>query len=230
MSVLGASGEAVLMQRAGENDGFVWWQQRHYLSPDLYAGVTTDIQAAMESRRIWFLTGDWFNPDVRAVFDRLELDFPVQQVLGQCDRAWCYLAQLMEAPPLQSPQRFGAEMAFWGIDVDRVTDAAIQTRLWWRVEQTPDADYSTSLQLLDGGGMLVAQKDGPIMHYGVDTVQTSQLEAGRIYVDWRTLDLPPDLVPGEYRLALVVYQPWDGTRLALPDGSESAMLQAVTIP
>ncbi len=55
-------------------------------------------------------------------------------------------------------------------------------------------------------------------------MQTSQLEPGKIYIDWRTLDLPPNLAPGAYRLDLVVYQSWDNTRLTLPDGSDSLTL------
>ncbi len=136
----------------------------------------------------------------------------------------------MEAPPFASPQRFGAHMDFWGADVDSVTREAISTRLWWRVEQTPSFDYSISLRLLDGSGALVAQSDGPINHYGAQIVQTSALEPGKIYIDWRTITPPPDIAPGSYSLALVVYQSWDNTRLTLPDGSDSFTVYTFTMP
>ena len=84
--------------------------------------------------------------------------------------AGAIIAQLMEAPPLTSAQRFGANMDFWGVDVDSVTPTEIKTRLWWRVEQAPDKDYSISLRLLNADGALVAQSDGPINHYGAQIV------------------------------------------------------------
>jgi hypothetical protein len=62
--------------------------------------------------------------------------------------------------------------------VDSVTGTEINTRLRWRVSQPPSLDYSIGLQLLNGAGMLVAQNDGPIQHYGVETVQTSGLQPG----------------------------------------------------
>jgi mannosyltransferase len=230
LSALGQPGDVFYMVKAGENDGFVHWQQSHYLAPDLQGGVTADPQAAQAARRVWFLTYDPFNPVVRAAFEALEPTHPVQQVIGQCpERGWCYLAQLMEAPPLAAPVRFGENVDFWGMDVDSVTRAQISTRLWWRVAQTPALDYSISLQMLDAQGALVAQADAPINHYGAQVVQTSALEPGKIYIDWRTLALPADLPPGTYTLALVVYQPWDGARLSLPDGSNSERVYTITI-
>lgn len=231
LSALGQPGDVLLQLPPNPvYDGYLVWQQAHYLSRELQPGITEDAAKAQAARRVWFLTVDWFNPQVRATFSVLEPTHPVQTVLGQCDRAWCYLAQLMEAPPLATPERFGVAMDFWGADVDSVTDAAITTRLWWRVEMAPDADYSISLRLVDAAGALAAQHDGPINHYGAEIVQTSQLQPGRIYIDWRTLNRPPDLPSGTYRLELVIYQSWDGARLTLPDGADALTLDTLTIP
>ncbi len=98
------------------------------------------------------------------------------------------------------------------------------------MEQRPDLDYSISLQLLSSSGALVAQRDGPINQFGVRVFETSQLEPGQIYIDHRTLALPADLSAGEYALALVVYQSWDGVRLRLPDGRDQLILDFITIP
>lgn len=225
LSAAGQAGDVLLMRRAGEDDGFVKWQELHYLAPELQTGVTTDVPTARAARRVWFLTYEPFNPDVEAVFKTLEPTHPVQQVIGQCpERGWCYLAQLMEAPPLAEPVRFGADMDFWGVDVDSVTPATITTRLWWRVEQAPALDYSISLRLVDAVGTVAGQADGPINHYGAEVVQTSQLEPGKIYIDWRSISFDPSLPPGRYHLELVVYQSWDGQRLRLPDGADALTL------
>jgi hypothetical protein len=114
--------------------------------------------------------------------------------------------------------------------VDSVSRDAIQTRLWWRVEQQPGLDYSMSLQLLDGNRGMLAQADGPINHYGAEIVQTSQLEPGRIYIDRRSIALPPGLPAGDYTLALAVYQSWDGVRLKLPDDRDLLALETITLP
>lgn len=222
------AGDALLMIRAGEDDPFMLWPTRHYLPPDLNANRVT-VTEAQAARRVWLVTGDWFHDEVQAAFAQLETTHPVQQVIGQCDRAWCYLAQLMEAPPHAEPIPFGERMLFWGADVDDVTADEIRLRLWWRVEQPPERDYSIGVHLLDAQGALIAQHDGAIMHYGVETVQTSAMQPGRIYIDWRTIPLPDELPPGEYTLALVVYQPWDGVRLVLPDGADYLALQTVTV-
>jgi len=231
LSGQGKPGDVLFDTPPHEYDTYVEWQQQHYLTADLWAANTTDFDQTQKARRVWFLTPNWFDPTVQVEFKQLEPTHPVQEVIGQCPmHSWCYLAQLMEAPPFTSAKRFGEHMDFWGADVDSVTAAEVKSRLWWRVEQAPDKDYSISLRLLNDAGALVAQSDGPITHYGAQIVQTSQLAPGKIYIDWRTLSLPADLPSGTYKLELVVYQSWDNTRLTLADGSDSLTLQALTIP
>ncbi len=224
-------GDVVFNTPPSSNDQFLQYQQQHYLPAEAQGAITTDLTQAQNARRVWFMTASWFDPEVQAQFHQLEPTHPVQQVIGQCpEKGWCYLIQLMEAPPLTSALRFGSNMDFWGADVEGVSATAITAHLWWRVEQTPNRDYSISLRLLNDQGVLIAQKDGPINHYGTQIVQTSQLEPGKIYIDWRTLDLSPEIPAGQYKLVLIVYQSWDGQRLKLPDGADSLMLKNLTIP
>jgi hypothetical protein len=214
---------------ATSSDQFLDWEQRLYLPPRLR--ITSDLEVAQAARRVWFMTPDWFNADVRAKFDALEPTHPLQLVLGQCpERGWCYYAQLMEAPPLDAPVRFGDNMDFWGADIDELTPIGVKVRLWWRVEQAPPLDYSISLRLVDTEGALVAQSDGTIMHYGTEAVQTSQLQPGKIYIDWRSITLPVGLPEGDYRLELVVYQSWDGVRLQVSDHTDALTLEMVSVP
>jgi MFS family permease len=230
MSAQSHPGDAVLFVNGGEEDGFVQYLYHTWAAPSLVQGMTTDPGTAAQNRRVWFITGNWFADDVRAAFDQLEPSHPVQQVIGQCDRAWCYLIQLMEAPPQSTARLFGAGLGFYGHDLDAVTTAGIRTRLWWRVQAAPSLDYSISLRLLDSAGTLIAQSDGPIQHYGQTTIPTSQMQPGQLYIDHRTLLLPENLPTGEYRLTLVIYQPWDGQRLTLLDGRDELDLQTVSLP
>ncbi len=118
VSAQGQAGDAVLYAPASSYEQFMQWEQQQYLAPQVAAGATTDLDQAQAARRVWFMTGDWFDPAVQAQFHALEPTHPVQQVIGQCpERGWCYLAQLMEAPPLTEPQRFGVNMDFWGADI-----------------------------------------------------------------------------------------------------------------
>jgi|GEM_PF-509180 len=234
VSLAAQPGDVILFERANEDENFTEWQIRNYLSPDLQANLARTLDDTASARRIWYVTGDWFDPEVRATFEEIERTHPLQRVFGKCDPDWCYLLQLLEGPPLPGPIAFGdcangACLPYWGVDVDAVTRAAIQARLWWRVEQPIEFDYSISLQLLTPDGTLLAQVDGPINHYNTEIFQTSQLEAGRFYVDFRALPLPADLVPGDYELGVVVYQWWDNARLPVADGDRLSAAM-VTIP
>lgn len=222
-------GDVVYLDHANEGDtGLTGYQLRHYLAPGAEVIWDHDFDRAQAARRVWFLTQDWFNEDVRATFARLERTHPVQAVVGKCDAQYCLLAQLMEAPPLVEPIRFGDQMLFWGADVEQAGRASLTARLWWRVEQAPAVDYSIGLQLLDSSGRLVAQHDGAINHYGSEIIQTSSLQPGRIYIDHRTLNLPPDLMDGTYTLILVVYQSWDNERLGV-NGADSYIITTITL-
>lgn len=222
------AGDVVFLDHANEGDrSYMGYQLAHYLPPGAGVIWDGDVERAQNARRIWYVTGDWFNEAVQATFAHLEPTHPVQQVVGKCDRQYCLLAQLMEAPPLTEPVAFGERMLFWGADVDSQSADAISVRLWWRVEQAPERDYSIGLHLLDGAGALVAQSDGAIQHYGAETVQTSALQVGRLYIDHRTLALPA-LPGGPYRLQLVVYQSWDGLRLPVSE-ADSYLIDTITI-
>lgn len=235
MSAQAEPGDVVYFRQGGEGDNLVQWNMDAYLSPTFSVISDYDLAEAERARRVWFLTGDLFDERVKSDFAALEPSHPVQTVIGQCDRRWCYVAQLMEAPPLSEPVVFadsdtGDALAFYGADIDRVDAAQIDTRLWWRVEQPLARDYSFGLHLLDTSGNLVAQNDGPVQHYGAETVQTSTMQPGRIYIDFRSLTLPPDLPSGQYALTLVVYRPWDNLRLTLADGVDHLLLETITLP
>lgn len=213
------------------SDGFVRGQIRRYLDPDLWARRVETQEEAISYRRIWYVTGyEWFLPETRERFGNIERTHPLQQIIGQCDRDWCYLLQLLEAPPFPQPELFSNIVAFQGVDIDALTEHSLATRLWWTANEALPRDYSISLQLLDSEGRLVAQSDGPIVDfYSGKSIQTSQLEPGRIYIDSRAITLPVNLPNGEYELVLVMYQSWDNTRLVLPDGSDHLRIAPLSV-
>jgi mannosyltransferase len=224
-----AADAAVYMSAATRGDGWSDWQMQQYLSPALYNNQLASLESPLP-RNIWYLSAAWFDDDVQAEFRALEQTHPLQTVLGDCNRQWCFLAQLMQAPPNNRPQVFGDGIGFYGVDIDHAAADGITARLWWRADAPIPLDYSIGAQLLDTSGALVAQSDGAINHYGSEIVQTSGMQAGQIYIDHRTLTPAAPLPDGDYQLMIVIYQSWDGTRLTLPDGSDSIIAAEVTIP
>jgi hypothetical protein len=231
MSLASKPGDKVLLDQANYNEAKVMqWQMLHVVPESLRVDTTDQIDKVMSARRIWYVTGHWLTDDVQANYRLIEQTHPRQTGFGQCNSQWCYLIQLMEAPPWETPQIFGDDMAFWGADVDAVSRESIQTRLWWKVEQTPLIDYSVGLHLLDSNGTMIAQSDGPINHYGAEVMNTSQFEPRRIYIDFRSLNLPSGLPAGQYQLEMVVYDWQTNERLTLADSTDHLVLDTIKIP
>ncbi len=224
--------DVLFFDRGGLNDGFVRAQIRRYLDPELSSRRVSDLAAAQSAHRVWYVTdSEWWTDSTRMRFEQLEATHPLQRVIGDCNRDWCYLLQLMEARPTNEPQYFGDSLAFWGLDVDEVSPESIVTRLWWTVTAAIPLDYSIGLHLFDAQGVLVAQNDGALHdYYTGQLIQTSQMETGKIYIDDRRLQLPLELPAGDYQLAVLVYQSWDNTRLLLPNGQDQLTMETIVIP
>ena len=179
-------------------------------------------------RCVWHVNKDWFNENIRATFDAIEAERPMLQTIGS-DQNWLF--QRLCAPPQTEPTTFGNEFGFMGLDLVEVQPGSIGALLWWQLLKSPTRDYSFGLYVLAPDGSLVAQQDGPLTDYWLhETINTSAMEPDRLYLDIRQIDVPGNLPPGDYRLSLAVYQPWDGVRLPLVDGSDLLGLLTVSIP
>ncbi len=102
----------------------------------------------------------------------------------------------------------------------------INVRLIWSVEHPPLLDYSVFVHLLNADGVLVAQHDGPP---GAGYAPTTTWGADQRIADQHSLLLPADLPAGDYTLAVGLYNPLTGERLAL-DGGDSLPLTVVHLP
>ncbi len=154
------------------------------------------------------------------------------------DRDYVSLATLhmwdnlpMEAPPNQEPTIFGNDMPLWGTTYSYEEDwNLIDINLWWWTQTAPEDNYSIGIYLLNSSGLTVAQTDGAINDLYYETVETSQMEANRIYVDQRIITIPEDLPAGDYSLHVAVYQWWDGVKLELSNGEDLLHIGDVIIP
>ncbi len=185
-----------------------------------HIGSLESLKSMQLPRCVWHVTADWFNPVVRDHFNYMVSTHPLQQVIG--DQR--YVFQQLCAPPEVQAHQFGDAMIFRGADIESSTTKQIVLKMWWVVSKAPAYDYSIGIYLLDGSGATVAQHDGPITDYWIrNTLQTSWLLPGNIYIDHVVMSLPADLHTGQYQLALKVYQSWDMKDLPL-DGSPDSLL------
>ena len=92
---------------------------------------------------------------------------------------------------------------------------AIPVELLWQARTTPGEPLVVVLQLLDETGSVVAGLEEQPLNgvYG-----TQAWEAGELVRDRHTLEVPPGLSAGTYRLVVGVYRAADGTRFALRRG------------
>lgn len=208
-------------------------QYDRYLPDALVDNRIFNLSDSQNYRRIWFIATDFLGDNTQSYFNLLEATHRVFYVAknSECSNEYCYIAQLMLAPPNDNPEFFGETLGFLGADIEPITDNQLPVLLWWMVDETPTEDYAISLQLLAEDGTLVAQVDRqidpPDENFG--EIPTSEMQAGGNYIDWRVLDLLPDLPAGDYNLQVVVYQWWDGVRLTTADGSDAIRIRTITI-
>jgi hypothetical protein len=165
-----------------------------------------------DAARVWYLSTDGWPRDEQLLAEVMDGRRPSIFV-----GPWNFLLRLYEGPPSRAGVPFGDSIRLNGAEVgDGDTLLAggqsLAVKLWWSTTRTLDVDYSISVALLDGQGQLVAQVDGPAT--APDTPpQTSAWQSNVFYEDYRTLQIPPGLSSGQYRLVVTVYQWWDNVRL-----------------
>jgi len=114
-------------------------------------------------------------------------------------------------PQVATPARFGQSLHLQGYDLLPDPGGPI-LRLYWEARQTPPGGLVTFIHLLDDQGQLVAQFDGPPLE---GLLPTDQWPVRSLLIDRRKLYLPDDLVSGQYRFLIGLYERSSGTRLAI---------------
>jgi hypothetical protein len=120
------------------------------------------------------------------------------------------------AAPALPPRddRFGGQLALAGADV--TPGPRLEVRLLWRAIAPPERPYTAFVQVLGPDGRVAAQVDHP-----PDPARpTGDWLVGDWALDVRALDAPP----GAGRLIVGLYDPEDGERLRLLDGSDYVTL------
>lgn len=122
---------------------------------------------------------------------------------GQC------LYQLPTTPSLQSftptNATFGTDLTLTGYRLEsrHPVGGTLPLTLRWTTSQRLPADFTVFVHLTDTDGQRIAQSDAyPTWLF---PVPTSQWMPGQTTLDFHTLDIPADVMPGSYQLLMGVY-------------------------
>ncbi len=100
---------------------------------------------------------------------------------------------------------FEDQLVLIGLDLPTsrmAADAALPVTLYWRAQNVPKLDYSTTLQVLDDEGNLWGQSDSQ----NPGRLPTSRWTTDQYASDTHVLRLLPGTPPGQYRLVAGVYR------------------------
>jgi hypothetical protein len=128
------------------------------------------------------------------------------------------------------PASWADGVDFLGDDVPRTPVSPGQKatlRFYWSARSRPSTDYTVFVHVLDSGNRVVAQGDAPPVS---GNYPTSVWDHGETVVDTHQLSLDPGTKPGEYTLEIGLYQPGNGQRLALVDGSGHSLGDHLLLP
>ena len=115
------------------------------------------------------------------------------------------------------PARFDDQIDLQGynLSVDRLLPGeSLDLTLLWAPRGRPMRDYTVFVHVLDAQGQLRTQADSPPK---AGVYPTSVWDAGEVIADLHTISLAPDLPPGEYKIAIGLYDPESGQRVQVVD-------------
>ena len=102
----------------------------------------------------------------------------------------------------------------------------VQVRLIWEAESPIKPRYKVTLQLLDARNQIIAQRDA---EPAGESRPTDGWRVGERIHDAHGLLIPLGTPPGNYDLIVGLYNPQDGQRLLLSDGSDHLTIGSVAV-
>jgi hypothetical protein len=120
------------------------------------------------------------------------------------------------------------KVALLGYEVSPVVKAgeSMALTVYWQAKREMEASYKVFVHLYDGEGGILTQRDGLP---GLGARPTSTWEKGEILADRYYVPIGTDVPAGRYQLAVGLYDPQTGERLAT-FGSDGARLAQDRIP
>ncbi len=131
--------------------------------------------------------------------------------------------------PVQIDRRFGADIRLRSFALSADSVAAgdlLQIQLRWTADRRPDQRYKVFLQLLNGAGALVAQRDSEPVG---GSAPATAWQPGDVIVDNHGLLIPADLPAGAYRLIAGLYDIDDPAARLLTEGESYVALAEIAL-
>lgn len=122
----------------------------------------------------------------------------------------------LEGQPLSATFAAGLELTGFALpSAPSHPGEVLPVSLTWRALEVPEGDYTVFVHLFDEGERVWAQHDG---QPSGGWRPTSTWQPGEEITDHHGLALPADIPPGEYRLAVGLYQASTGERVSVVAG------------
>ncbi len=165
----------------------------------------------------------WYNsPELDAFIEQLTLVKVLPATPGAVTGTTAYFYR-MAPPQIEASFNFGGELQLVGYDW--ATSAlhpgnTIAFRPYWRIDRVPQSNYSMFVHLYPADeDTLIAQHDGPPTT--IERLTSTWDDPQELYIGADVqLMVPADLQPGEYRLAIGIYDYITGERLTSSDGTD----------
>jgi uncharacterized membrane protein len=137
-----------------------------------------------------------------------------------------------QAQPMETRLANGAVLAGFAVNESKGQVRAqpgetLRLRLFWRVEATPDRDYTVFVHLLDTAGQLAGQGDNPPLG---NSWPTGRWRPGDLVPDYYMVALSPELPAGEYVLSVGMYDPATGQRVNVAGEGADVAAQRIVLP
>jgi hypothetical protein len=136
-------------------------------------------------------------------------------------------------PPRRITYRLGDDIELIGVAIPERSrrGQTLPVTLYWHALATATGEYKVFIHLIADAGQPRAQRDQAPLN---GSRPTNGWVAGEYLTDVHDLVLPPDLPPGDYQIAIGMYDPVTGARLAAigPDGrtqDDRILLGTVTV-
>ena len=126
------------------------------------------------------------------------------------------------SPQISRADRLGGFVTLMGYD-SRLEAGALNLTLYWRCDAWLPADYTAFVQVRDTLGR-VAEKPGAVIAQmahppGGADYPTSLWNVGEVIRDSIRIPIPPETPPGDYEIAVGLYQSAGGARLPVADAT-----------
>lgn len=134
------------------------------------------------------------------------------------------------ASELPLPRRIGDAIAFLGYDPPTGSPRPGQSvllTLYWQALGPIDRSYTAFIHILNSDGQIVAQQDSLP---GEGAIPTQSWIQDEYITDRHQIGLPPELPPGQYQVAIGMYDPETGVRLPITDANGQPQGDRILLP